>query len=517
MAVKVLTKENRATCLYENTKKFEGTEVSIGFRCGAKLDGEIPGLSHFIEHMLTKGFNKKQEKQNITYSKENMHYFNLDTTQFSIKADVLCSNEDLKKNIDFILKSFKNRKFSQEMLRDELEIVKREMELNGGDGKFYKETDYDDVPVGTPDDIFFKLAINPPMENLEILGDYNKLKKLATPKVIAGYLDKYFNKSNLVMSVKSSLPFEEIKILFDYVESKLPNAKDVSCIVEDHTPTYFRPQVIENIAPYDESSNVDLNLIIRQREFASENINYEVALDIIEEKIFNGSTVLSGLFINNLRVDNNLCYYASIQNQDLITAKFKILNVNTNKKQLEKAIKKSCQFIKNIAENGISKKDFNEAKKSLLNAIDNRIFKIKDEETSSKNFCQYLAGFPFRDDKKILKYLRELTYEDFNNYIKTIYTCPNISLAVSGDFAIKDLGDYFIEGINTAAGNTIFGTKTPNSETTGADIRTFDIIYANKEINRFYEDFEEVFQELQDEDVEDTKETENQDEEEEKE
>lgn len=491
MALKTITTKSGATLLYENTKKFEGTEFSIGFRCGAKLDGELPGLSHLIEHMLLKGLSKQYEKEFIEFSKKNMYFSNLDTTQESIKTDFFCLNENVKKNIDFVLKTFNNRTFDKKLIAEELNVVKSEMGDNGGDGKLYNEQ-YIQTPTGSSDDIFEKLSINPPIDGLTILGDYNKLKKSVTPEVIADYLDKYFNKSNLIVSIKSSLPYDTIKTLFDYFESNIPEAKDESFIVEKYIPTYYRPQIIENIVPYDKSSNIELNLLVRAREFESEDINYETAIDIIENKIINGTTALAGLFVNNLRIKNNLCYRAELEYQDLTTVKFKNFKVFPRNGKLKKAIKTTCEFIKNIGQNGIEEELFNEAKESTLAGINSKISPIKIQNSACQNFYDYIFCVPYVDDKKVKKYIEDMTYEEFNDYIKDAYSMPSISLAVSGNFTIADLGNMFLPEINTAAGNTIFGTKTPNSQTTGANIRIFNIPYT-KEVARAYEDIEEFF------------------------
>ena len=43
---------------YTNNKINNATSIEISFDCGSRCDGDIPGLSHFCEHMFFTGTDK---------------------------------------------------------------------------------------------------------------------------------------------------------------------------------------------------------------------------------------------------------------------------------------------------------------------------------------------------------------------------------------------------------------------------------------------------------------------------
>ena len=50
--------------LYEKNNINKETNINIDFDCGARCDGKLPGLSHFVEHMFFSGTDKLSKPVN---------------------------------------------------------------------------------------------------------------------------------------------------------------------------------------------------------------------------------------------------------------------------------------------------------------------------------------------------------------------------------------------------------------------------------------------------------------------
>ena len=51
--------------LYKCNNINKSTGINIAFDCGSRCDGELPGLSHFCEHMLLSGTDKLTKAETL--------------------------------------------------------------------------------------------------------------------------------------------------------------------------------------------------------------------------------------------------------------------------------------------------------------------------------------------------------------------------------------------------------------------------------------------------------------------
>ena len=122
------------TVLYEQNKINKSTSIEISFDCGARCDDNLPGLSHFCEHMFFTGTDKLSKlevnKRYFDFIKANA-FTNFDEIIFtgsiitSKLAQYLETVQDMICNSTFTQKAVEEENFIvAESLKNQIEKLK---------------------------------------------------------------------------------------------------------------------------------------------------------------------------------------------------------------------------------------------------------------------------------------------------------------------------------------------------------------------------------------------------------
>ena len=431
--------ENGATLIYQKQSVFNGSSFVIGFRSGAQLDGEYKGLSHLIEHLMFRSSNADFSKNILNNLLKSSVGQNAYTSEYCIASSFNATHNNIDLALENNVNLFKNTSFTPEQIAKEVEVVKQEINM-------YKDMYDDDAAPSASEVLFANLSGKEPQSSTALSGTAKTLKKV-TPEIIKKYADRYFNLDNLIVSVTSNKPAQEIlELCQKHIFSKFTNASEEKFIVPYPNPNEFKDINLLCAIP-SPSQNVSIELIIKERSDYSENVDKEYAFNVIEEYMMN---VLGGALYTVLRTNNNLVYSYGLENADFGTAKFKIISALTSSPKMRKTIRELCQFIKNIGENGVSEEQFNTIKNVLVDQQNATLQKFKSC-SAMKNFEDYLHDVPYIDYKAVINHIKNITYEDFQNYIISVYSCPNISVAIDGNFDSRKL--YNLIEIEQMVGN----------------------------------------------------------------
>lgn len=422
---KITHTKNGATFIYQKDPTIRGNKFTIAFRGGSQFDGDYPGLSHLIEHLIFRDLS--EEKSHALYSKTMEKCLNMGayTSSQAIAVYFSASQEDSEKMIQTFMKRLLNRNFTQEQILKEIDVISHEIEFSGDD-------DPGDEPI-SDDYIINSLQANKnkSMSSSEILGNYKKMKKYITPEVITDYIKKYFTEANLMVSVVSNDTYEDALTFFEKnILSKVNMTRNPQSIAGYPQRIYFRPANVLAIEPDAYTSGATVQLYLRERLFDYSNVEFELACDAIETNIM---AEIGGVLWNNFRLKEQLAYIIQHTNLDLGTAKFKVFTINTSGSKVNKVIKKLCEIIKDIAENGVDKKMFYGIQKGLVEGKASKLYQ-KRKPDALENFENYLGGYHIVDADKVSYYIKNMTYEQFCEQIKKIYAYAQPSLHVTGDF-----------------------------------------------------------------------------------
>lgn len=442
--------ENGATIIYQKQTAFNGASFVIGFRGGAKLDGEYKGLSHLLEHLLFREVSDNLTKNILN----NILQYSINQNAFTSKDMICVDFSVVDKNIglalDNAMRMITKTRFTEKQIKNEIEIVKQEINLN--------KINPDEEEVGAVEALLESLAVNPDkMTSLDILGSPKTLNTV-TPEILKRYVKRYFNLDNLVVSVTSNKPMEEVvNLVNEKIFSKLTNATSDEYIVDFPELTNYKNDNYMIALPQDDAHNVVMDLLVREntgvidtllvdqmarinanlakkkgtKQFVEEDIdNLKYAYDVIESYMMNN---IGGVLWNALRGKKGLVYSYSLQNVDMGTAKFKCFEAITNGSNLRTTTKKVCDVIKGLGENGYNKQTFKFVKQALVDQKNASLQKYKNY-SAMDNFNGYMLGLPTLDYDAVTKFIAEIDYDMFNEYVKTAYFSPNVSMAVEGKF-----------------------------------------------------------------------------------
>lgn len=419
---------NGSTLIYQKQNSFNGASFVIGFRCGSQLDGKYAGLSHLLEHLLFDGTTEDLTKSIHSQILKHTINQNAFTSSSFIASTFQATHNHIEKALDNVMHTLTKKVFTPEQIKKETKVVKQEIYL-------YRDRFAKSTKSAKKDLLDQLIQDDNPTDIFATLGNENTLK-MVTPELLTKYMERYFNLDNLVISVTTNKPLNEIiELLEEKVYLKIPQATDEKYIVPYNDVTSLNPQNLFFAYPNNESKTVEINLILKERENTYANdINKEYAFDMIEEYLMNQ---LGGIMYEKLRISNNLVYSFSLDNMDLGLGKIKKFNATTNKSKMRKTVKVLCDMIRELGENGFPRDKFEDVKKALTD-IENADLKKFKPCSAYDNFDDYIEGVEFIDYKAVMKYIKEMTYEEFNEYVTGIYKQAKVSLAIDGDFDSRD-------------------------------------------------------------------------------
>lgn len=418
--------DNGSTLIYQKDGSFNGAKFAIGFLSGAKLDGKHKGLAHLAEHLMFRTTNEKTTEAMLYDLLKYTTNENARTTKDMIITHFTTTNKNIEKVLDlYSNKILFNKKFSDEQIAKEIEVIRHEIEM-------IQESDSLYIPNAS-DLLLENLIINDRTSKKELVGTTKTLKTI-TPKMLHDYVDRYFNAENLIISVTSNKPLNEIiDLCVKHFIGKVKPAKKPEYIVPmpEELKVSNTNMFIANPDP--ESYTTTVTFFIKTGEGRIKNPELEYALEILEDVSVYGSDNSSGLMHKALRYDNQLVYQLWSSDVDLDTAQFKALTAVTNSKKLRKTIKEICKMVKDLGLYGITKERFDAAKQVLTDTENANLNKFPATSPLG-NLNDYITNTPFIDYKKVMEYIKNISYEEFNDYLLNKYFEPNVSVGITGNF-----------------------------------------------------------------------------------
>lgn len=449
----IINFENGATLIYQKNSAFDGHSFAIGFRSGAKLDGQHTGLSHLLEHLLFRSYENDLTKNILDNINNNSFGINACTTEDDIRVVFKSVAKNTDQAINYFLDRLTNTKFTPDQIAREIDVVEQEINL------------YKDEAKGQPIDVFsfFLDSIDeyPPLDDDRdidpILGSKKTLKTI-TPKILKEYVERYFNTDNLVISITSNKSKNEVvSMVEDKILSRLKPASDPKYIVDYPMEKYYKPVNMLCAIPNPNKSNVSISLLFRDKSLfdtdqyylhkASTDPNKEYAYQVVESYMMN---TIGGLLFDHLRVKKSLVYSYDLETINLGTTSFKAFNAVTSPKNMNKTIKALCEMVKDFGQNGMPRDMFESVKTALVDQNTAVLQKYKNCSAEG-NYEALMYDGDFLDYSQVSKHIANMKYEEFNSAVTRAYKTANVSLLVEGGFESSKV--YSIIDVEEMLGN----------------------------------------------------------------
>jgi predicted Zn-dependent peptidase len=174
--------------------------VSIGLWVGAGSRDEGPdnhGISHFIEHMLFKGTQKRISKDIAEALEAVGGQLNAFTTKEYTCYYAKVLDEDLALAIDVLSDMFFNSKFEPKEIDKEKNVVVEEIKM------------YEDSPDELIHDIFTQTIWSGHPLGLPILGHAGSIETMSREKILS-FMKRHYTPENLVIAVAGKIEHEKV-------------------------------------------------------------------------------------------------------------------------------------------------------------------------------------------------------------------------------------------------------------------------------------------------------------------
>jgi predicted Zn-dependent peptidase len=379
--------------------------VALGIWVGTGSRYETPdnnGISHFIEHMLFKGTEKRSAKEiaesfdhigghvNAFTSKEYTCYY----------ARVLDEHSPLA--LEILADMFFHSVFDEAEIKKERNVVIEEIKM------------YDDTPDDLVHDLIARASYQSHPLGYSILGTEEVLGTLTREKILT-YIDQRYTPQNVVITVAGNVNeklLEEIKAYFSSFQRKNHPA--------NISPAIFHPEVR---LKKKETEQAHLCLSFPGLEIG----NKEMYSLILMNNILGGS--MSSRLFQEVREERGLAYsvfsyHSAFQDSGMFT-----VYAGTTPKQLEEVYRVIMDTLSVLRAKGITNEELSKGKEQLKGSL-----MLSLESTNSRmsrlGKNELLLG-KHLDLDEILHKVNDVTLESIQKVIGKIFDQPMATALVS--------------------------------------------------------------------------------------
>lgn len=378
----------------------------IWVKNGSRNESEdINGISHFIEHMLFKGTNKRNAKQIA----EEMDFLGGQINAFTSKECTCYYIKTLDTNFDegfdILADMFLNSKFDNKEIKKECSVIKEEINM------------YEDTPDELANDLLqYNIWENDSL-GLPILGTKETISTFNT-NTFKNYYKKNYCADNIVISVAGNFISDDMIKKIQYYFGDLNSKLDRNDIYN----TKYKPCIVKK-----EKDIEQINLIL-----GFEGINREIK-QIATMAIFNsifGNGMSSRLF-QNIREDKGLVYSIYSYNVTYQDTGLFCIYAAMNKDNTENTIKNIMKEIKNLDSNLITQDQFMKAKQQVKSSfLLNLESSSSRMNTNGKN--QILLNRIYTTDEMI-EIVNSINIEDLYSLIHKVFNIEKMSICAVGN------------------------------------------------------------------------------------
>lgn len=429
MAKNIFKLKNGITLIHKRVKNVNGVAVNLIFKAGGYNDylGKA-GLAHFCEHVLMGFPTLTSTKQQRLEQIKNYVVYNAYTSNQIINFTLFTPKEDIESALDLMTDPFANIIINQEDFESEYKIIQDEIitmvKYNKNKALTIKRQ---------------LLSKNKELRNTEAwpAGSIETLAKIKIED-IKTFINEYFNKENLVVSVAGNITKREaLRLIEKYINPRIKDNGRVGFDFNQFLGYKDRTRAIK-VKP-DEKGKAYLNLNYNYRE------NKSRYLDRYNTAIFNIlSSVLYEQIFSFYRDKNNLCYGASGEfcYHNIYESVF--ITIECQQNNLQKIIDKFKE-LKTILSQPLDKNLFGKHKKKIIGMVNLDNKKVRNLAINLySQYDQFGDILTKRESKKFFKKVKNITYEEANEiYQKFLKVRPIVTIVSEDDIKINFKDFYY--------------------------------------------------------------------------
>ena len=335
-------KENIETTRFENgltvltDKMPDVRSVTLGFfyKKGARHEpDELNGISHFIEHTVFKGTEKRSALEIAIETDRlggNLDAFTMhEETGFAIKV----VDKELPKAFDLLADLLTNPKFDEKELKREQKVIIEEIKMTDDSpedylGEIFNEKLFPDHPLG-----------------LSIAG-IPKTVKTFNREVTRKFHEETFNASNLIIAAAGNLEHAQIVELAEkFFSAKIKSRKSET---KDRKPEIAAPIIIKK------NKNLEQAHLIIAAPFVDAKSERRYAADILTNALGGGT---SSRLWQKVREEKGLAYSVGTSAAMYLDCGVFSVYAGISPHKTEEVLDISLKELRRVVRNGISKEE----------------------------------------------------------------------------------------------------------------------------------------------------------------
>lgn len=397
---------NGIPLLMERVADIQSFTMGIFVKTGAR--NEYPheqGISHYIEHMMFKGTEKRSAKEIseiIDYNGGNMNaYTSRDTTCYYVKM----LSAKLPVAIDIFSDMFLNSTFTEENLEKERNVILEEIKM------------YQDIPEETIHDENISFVLKNEYGN-NVLGSEDSLKKIDR-EIFMNYFREKYCPENIGISIAGNIDFDQVQNLLEESFGKMKKVPGRKEIASDFTLTTG-----ENILKRD-SNQVHLCF---NTEGVSTRHEDRYVMGILADIL--GGNMSSRLF-QKIREERGLAYSVYCYSTNFEEGGVFTVYAGTSKESYREVVELIEEELELIKREGILPEELERAKNQIISSLTFALENSRGKMIRMWNSYQLYGRII--DVEEIMEIISKIDREDIKRLAEKIFKKDGYSLSVLGD------------------------------------------------------------------------------------
>lgn len=383
--------------------------LPVGSRYETK---DIGGLSHFIEHMMFKGTEKRPTSLDISKELDGIGAeFNAFTSKDYTGYYIKSSADKVELAFDILSDMLFHSKIDEEELNKERGVIVEEINM------------YEDNPLMYIESLFEELIFGDHPLGWQIAGTREVIKTVPREKMMK-YFEHYYQGANMIIAVAGNIKEAQVKKLAEKHFGRA-GKKDFKKF-SDFNASQASPRTVLS---FKETEQVQLCLGFPGVSYFDKGI---YALQILS--IILGGNMSSRLFVN-IREKYGLCYFIRASAEMFHDAGTFVVHAGLDKSRIQDAIKLIIKELKDVRDSGVTEKELQSAKDFLKGKVDLR---LEDSESLADWFGkqELFYGELLTPEEKLKRFMK-VTTKDILDIAKKIIDPKKFNLALIGPFKDK--------------------------------------------------------------------------------
>ena len=415
----IITFENGLRIILEKGENAKTCGAEIWVASGSSYETPATaGTSHFIEHMIFKGSEKRSALDIAVDMDEIGGHLNAYTAREATCFYARTLSEHMPKALDILCDMVRNPRLDAEDIELEKGIIKEEIAM------------YEDEPEDICIDTFYENAWKNSMLSSNILGTA-KTVDAVTKESLKAHIDKFYVPERTVISLSGNFDKEAaIGIIRDYFS----DAENTGFSLNP-TSAEFHPGIVTV-----EKNFTQNQLVMGFKGVPVGTKKREIAL-LISSIL--GDTPSSRLF-QQIREKLGLVYSVGTNCISYLRAGVFNVFMGLNEKSEEKAITETIKIISEFADT-VTEKELARAKEQAVTEFVMSLENLSSH--ASRNGRNLLLYNKEITEDEVIKNIRAVTLDDVKETAREIFDVNKICLCVAGKVKSKDTYEKII---NTA-------------------------------------------------------------------